>query len=111
MCIVHCLTVRPRTILRCTPPPITASLSQNEVNLGQPLIPLNASIRLTILAQPIILSWLVVITTTASRGLAASRAASLTALAAGLDGVDLAAGKLVVQALIGLAVLAKTVVL
>jgi hypothetical protein len=58
-----------------------------------------------------VLSWLIVVTVTATGGLAAGRAASLTTLAARLNRVDLAAGELVVEALVGLAVLAETVVL
>lgn len=47
----------------------------------------------------------------AARCLATSRAADLAALLARLDGVNLAAGELLVHTLVGLAVLTETVVL
>jgi hypothetical protein len=59
-----------------------------------------------------VLSGLVVVAITAGRGLAASRAAGLASLLARLMRVDLALGELAgVDALVGLAVLAETIVL
>jgi hypothetical protein len=59
-----------------------------------------------------VLGWLVVIAVTARRGLAAGGTASLSSLLASLMRVDLSLGKLAgVDALVGLAVLAETVVL
>lgn len=80
---------------------------------GSPLVSLDTAIRLSVLAKAIVLSWLVVIATTAAaRGLSASRPTGLATLLARLDGVDLALRKLTgVDALVWLAVLAETVVL
>ena len=57
------------------------------------------------------LGGLVIVTIAATGCLTTGRAADLSALLAGLHGIDLASGKLVVQALVWLAVLAEAVVL
>ena len=77
------------------------------------LIPLDATVRLPVLAESTVLSGLVIVAVavTATGGLATSRTTCLATLAACLDRVNFAAGEFLVHALVGLAVLAKTVVL
>ena len=84
------------------------------ITLSRNLVALDTSIRLSILAKTIVLSGLVVaaIAAGSSETATASIARSLAALLTSLVRVDLAMGELAgANALVGLAVLAETVVL
>jgi len=84
------------------------------ITLPRYLVALDTSIRLSILAKTIVLSGLVVaaIAAGSSETTAASIARSLAALLTSLVRVDLAVGQLAgANTLVGLAVLAETVVL